>query len=515
MQIATAAQMRAIDRRAVDEFCLTSRVLMERAGEALMEAVREMLPGGGTLRIWCGKGNNGGDGLVLARLAREAGYGVECFVAALESELSADAKDVLATAKAFGVFPIFAKSVAYKTGFAPVRAPTLVVDALLGTGAKGELSPKVREAVEWINRSESLVLAVDVPSGVDSDTGSELGMSVRADRTVTFGLPKRCAYVGAGPERCGDLTVAPIGFPKSLLAEGTGATLLDPEWVNHRLPVRAKDSNKGRNGSILIVAGSRNLRGAAVLAAKGGLSIGAGLVTVASIAPVCDAVAANLPEAMYLELPEEDGSIAPEAAKILLDERSRFDVAIFGPGMTHGESVKRLLSDVFAAWDRPAVIDADALNCVGAGVDLPKSDCVLTPHPGEMARLLGVDVPTVQGDRFDALAKCLGKFGKTALLKGAWTLIGSPGSEVLVNPTGNSGLATGGTGDVLSGAIAGLLGQKLQPLDAAAVGAYCHGLAAELCAQESASIGYRASDVAQTLSRTRDTIRRQCSSSRF
>ncbi len=499
MWIASSEHSREIDRRASEEFGLPANVLMERAGLAVFEAVRELLPEGGRITVLCGKGNNGGDGFVVARVARDQGYHVECLVACEEAELRDSGREQMVVARALGLQPIFFDDARWRRRIDALGARDLVVDALLGTGARCNVKGAIKEAIQAVNRSGVPVVAVDVPSGIQADTGEELGESVWALRTVTMGLPKPYLFEGIGLEHSGHWTVAEIGYPAVLVGTPTHARLLDEEWVGQLLPERLKASHKGDNGSVLIVAGSRGMRGAAALCARAALRSGAGLVTVAAIESVCDAVAAQLPEVMFLPLPERDGAVSPEAADLILAAESKSRSAVFGPGLTHGDGVKELLGRVWSTWTKPCVLDADALNAISLGVAPPQAERVLTPHPGEMGRLVHSSVAEVQNDRFRTVQTALLKTKACVLLKGPYSIVGEPGQPMLVNRTGNPGLASGGMGDVLSGVIATLMAQELPGYYAAACGMYWHGVAADDCAQAIGTIGYGASDVADAL----------------
>ena len=514
MWIATADHMRRIDRRSIDEFGLTSRVLMERAGYAVFEKLREMLPAGGSVAVVCGRGNNGGDGFVVARLARESGYLVDCLVATPQEDVSPESREVLEPLLRSGLHPTFSDNEYWVPKLQALAAHDLIVDAIFGTGLKSrgnnELRSAPSDAIHAINRAETLVLSVDVPSGIETDTGMAVGAAVVADATVTFGMPKPFLFCGDGLECSGDWSVADIGFPSSLLDAPTGASLLDCRWVGERLPVRSLGSHKGSNGHVLIVAGSHRMRGAAVLCARAALRSGAGLVTVAAIEEVCAAVSAQLPEALLLPLPSDNGVIAEDAAKLILEHKA--DVGLFGPGLTQEESVRGQLSNLFNSWDRPAVVDADALNALPAHFRGGEGRYVLTPHPGEMGRLLGTSAHEVEADRFAAVEAALEKFTSTTLLKGRHSIVSSPGEPMLINTSGNNGLATGGSGDALSGIIASLLGQGLEPYEAAACGMFWHGIAADVCADIIGTIGFSPSDVANALPKARDIILEKCNS---
>jgi len=250
--------------------------------------------------------------------------------------------------------------------------------------------------------------------------------------------------------------------------------------------------------------------GAASLAAKSAMRAGAGLVTVAGAEEVCRAVAANVPEAILLPLPSIDGVIAPAAAEMLLERRASYHAALFGPGLTHEASVREFLAAVWADWDVPCVLDADALNSVSSGVNLPNIECILTPHPGEMSRLMHSSTAEVQSDRFATVEQAVARYARTILLKGPYSIVGEAEQPLMVNCTGNPGMASGGMGDVLGGVIATLLAQDLPPYCAAACGAYWHGAAGDLCAAEIAPIGYTAADVADALPKARAKLATSC-----
>jgi ADP-dependent NAD(P)H-hydrate dehydratase / NAD(P)H-hydrate epimerase len=498
MQIVSLQRMREIDRAAIEEYEIPARVLMERAGLAVYEKLREMLPDGGSVAVVCGTGNNGGDGFVVARLAQEEGFLIDVLVAGEEDRISESAREVLAAAHAAGIQPTFADSDFWKERLQSLAAHDLIVDAVLGIGTSRDVDGPAAQAIQAINDAMTTVLSVDVPSGIETDTGRELGSSVVADATVTFGLPKQCFFQGEGLERCGIWSVADIGFPSALLRGE--CNLIGSAWAGATMPIRALDSNKGDNGSVLIVAGSARMRGAAVLCALAAIRAGAGKVTLAAPEVVCSAVAAHLPEAMLLPLPPE-----PDEAAAMIGQFPA-DVGIFGPGLGTHDAARDLLSNLFRTWDRPALVDADALTLVAGGISVPRGPTVLTPHPGEMGRLLGSSAQEVQADRFAAAADAANRFGSCVLLKGRYSIVSATGRPTMVNSTGNPGMATGGMGDVLCGVIGALMGQGLDEWEAASLGMYWHGLAGDLCATGIGSVGYTPTDLALALPLARDTI---------
>lgn len=492
------------------DYGIPAMVLMERAGLSVFEAVLRLLPESGRIVVICGRGNNGGDGLVVARLAYEANFGVEVLVASREEELSDDAKTQLAVTRAAGVQPIFYDDARWQRRMDCLGMNDLIVDALLGTGAKGEVRGGVAEAIRAINRSGVPVVSVDVPSGIDTDTGEDLGESVWALRTVTFGLPKPFLFQGIGMEHAGYWTVAEIGYPSAILTSPTDARLIQQDWVADVVPERLRTAHKRDNGHVLVIAGSEMMPGAAVLATKAALRSGAGLVTVAAPGAVCDHVMSHVPEALLLPLPSMEGALCARAAEVLLERMPRADSAVIGPGLSQADGVLDFLRTIFERWELPSCLDADALNAIARGVQLPASECVMTPHPGEMSRLMGSSIAEIQNDRFRTVHRAVEQFGKTVVLKGPHTIIGDVDQALAVNVTGNSGMATAGMGDVLSGLIGALLAQDLPPYCAASAGTFWHGHAADVCAEQIGPIGYLASDVVEALPRARAKLTASC-----
>jgi hydroxyethylthiazole kinase-like uncharacterized protein yjeF len=319
MWIACAKRCKEVDARTGEEFGIATEALMERAGQAVFDAAKQLAPAGGRIAVVCGKGNNGGDGFVTARLAIEAGYTVDCLVAADEPTLSPDAARELGKARSAGISAIFPGDDLWPKKLDCLACKDLIVDAILGTGAAGCVAGTARDAIRGINRSGVPVVAVDVPSGIHCDTGEELGDSVWAVRTVTFGMPKPFLFQGTGLEHSGHWTVADIGFPPELIEQPTDAKLIESCWVGCMIPERTKACHKGDSGSLLIVAGCARFPGAAALAAKGAVRSGAGLVTVAGLPAVCQTVASHVPEAVYLPLDEESGVISARSAERVVE----------------------------------------------------------------------------------------------------------------------------------------------------------------------------------------------------
>ncbi len=502
MDMVTAAEMREIDRRAMEEFGIPGVVLMENAGLSVVRAVRRA--GGRRVLILCGPGNNGGDGLVAARhLYREKEVGV--WLAAPPESYRGDALINLNILGKLGhPLQVLSGRDDLRRLASDLARADLVVDALLGTGTARAVTGMLSEAIGLVNDCGVPVLAVDIPSGVCADSGRILGIAVRAAKTVTFGLPKRGLFLFPGAACAGETEVADIGLPPALLS-GHGLRLLTAEEVRVKLPKRPPDAHKGTFGTVLLVAGSAGMAGAAVLAARGALRGGAGLVTVAAPFSAQRAVAGLVPEATTLPLPENSrGSLGVEALPLLRERWRHSSVLAVGPGLTASAEVAEVLSGLLKECQLPVVLDADALNVLAAYPHIMSArgaPAVITPHPGEAGRLLGIPASEIQSDRVAAARRLAERFNCTAVLKGAYTLIAAPGGGVALNPTGNSGMATGGSGDVLTGLLAALLAAGMAVTAAAEAAAWLHGLAGDEAAAVLGQDALTAGDLADYLPR--------------
>jgi NAD(P)H-hydrate epimerase len=504
VKIVTAQQMRELDRAAIQERGIPGLALMENAGSAVAAACVRLTSTqrGRRIVIICGRGNNGGDGLVAARRLKEMGYEVAVFLAAAKADVSGDAMASLGRLDAAGV------EVSEVDEPEPVakscRGASLVVDALLGTGLTGKVRGLPGKLIEAVSECGVPVLAVDVPSGLDVDSGEPLGLAMQAVETVTMGLPKLGLFLYPGMDYAGRVTVADIGFPADLVSEAPSVgDLMDPEWVRLLLPRRRRSAHKGRLGRVLVIAGSAGMTGAAYLCAEGALRIGAGLVTVGCPASVNDVLEMKLTEAMTFPLPETyTRTLDTRALALILELAEDADVIALGPGLSREPETAVLVRRLVARVEKPMVIDADALNALAdASVILEgeHAPAVLTPHPGEMGRLMGVSTQHVQARRAHFAEAAAKRFRATLILKGACSLIAEPGRALTVNPTGNPGMATGGTGDVLAGLVAGLIAQGLLPFEAAAAATYLHGLAGDIAAEEIGELSLKAGDLVETV----------------
>lgn len=521
MKVVGRQAMQEVDRRAASEYGVPTLLLMENAGAAVARRAAALMGGqvkGRRVVVVAGSGNNGGDGLVAARRLAAAGARVLVVMAAEggpeSPRLSGDTRAQYGMARHFGVEFVWIGEGGADAALAESLASAdLVIDAVLGTGSRGAPRGRALAAIELMVKARRPVLAVDVPSGVDADTGQVPGAAVRCVETVTFGFAKPGLLIFPGAALSGRVWVAEIGFPPLLLAEAPPAMeLLDAAKVAAWLPNRPPDAHKGTFGHVLVVAGSRGMAGAGAMAARSALMAGAGLVTWAVPASLQDAVAPVVPEALTAGLPDEgSGRLAARAASAVLELLSSRDVLLIGPGLgTHPETARAVLA-ILRGWQGPAVIDADALNILAAsggteslsgegapapsgGPDDGQAPRVLTPHPGEMARLLGRPVRSVQEDRIGAAREAAQRFRAVVVLKGARTVVADPGGSVWLNPAASAALATGGSGDVLSGVAAAFLAQGLGPAEAAACACYVHGLAGYLAA-EGADVGITAADI--------------------
>jgi ADP-dependent NAD(P)H-hydrate dehydratase / NAD(P)H-hydrate epimerase len=505
MKIVTAEQMREIDAECIRRGTPVS-VLMENAGKAVAAETRTCLGALEGQHILClvGAGNNGGDGLVAARYLREQGAHIAAYICAPRP---ADDKNY-ALAREKGVTCVeAARDIGLKQFDEFAAGATCVIDALLGTGKIRSLEGVYKAVLERINRERQkrhlLIVAVDLPSGMDADTGAVDPACPYADLTVTLAFPKTGLFSFPGAERVGRLKIADIGIPESL-ADAIPLELMTDAWAAAALPPRPLSANKGTFGRVLVGAGSINYIGAAYLACSGALRVGAGLVTLATAASLQPVLAAKLTEATYLPLPESRPGIASvEGASVIYRQSGQYNTLLLGCGLGQNAATVEFASSLLLKPGLPGlVLDADALNILAR---LPNwwqslaSDAVLTPHPGEMSRLSGLSIDEVQADRPGIARRFAAAWQKTVVLKGAYTVIAAPDGRGRVSPFANPGLASAGTGDVLSGCIAGLAAQGLPLFEAACLGVYLHGLAGDMVRDRLGDTGMLASDLLPVL----------------
>lgn len=478
MKVATVDEIRMIDRLAMEEFNFPGLILMEHAAFALQrEICSRFAPG--QVAIICGKGNNAGDGWALARLLQQSGFSVTVFQEEADKALPSDADQNRKMALALGITArLWSELPAYLSP-SPFM---LLVDALLGTGFHGKVTGQLATVIEAINRSATPVVAVDIPSGVEANTGKVNGPAVRAALTVTFGLLKVGLIVYPGREYAGEITLDSIGLPSSLLEESRLFYSLSAEEVQSRLPKRRLEAHKGESGHLLVIGGSPGMTGAPVLAGLAGLRSGAGLVTL------------GVRDGLFLPEKPMELMVKPWS-QLSFDD---YQAIVVGPGLSLKADGAELLQSILKMKGIPRLLDADALNLLATMKNwwqTAQGPLVLTPHPGEMGRLSGVTSQAVQTDRVRLVRAQTDLWDVTLVLKGAATLVTGKGEPIYINPTGNPALATGGTGDVLAGIIGGLLAQGLLPAQAAVTGVYLHGKAGDLAAAEIGTTGVLAGDL--------------------
>jgi ADP-dependent NAD(P)H-hydrate dehydratase / NAD(P)H-hydrate epimerase len=501
----TSDEMRRLDGLTIERGT-PGETLMERAGLAAVEVLQQRFSR--ALRrgvvVVAGKGNNGGDGLVIARHLRRRRVPVRVFLAAAEDGLAGDAKtNLLRWKRLRGPLHEIDRGTE-RLAEATSRAG-VIVDALFGTGLHGELDERAQAIVETMNGAARPILAVDVPSGLDADKGVALGAAVQANVTVTFGYPKVGLLLYPGAELAGEVVVADIGIDPAAVAEvSPRERLLTEEVVARALPIRPRDTHKGTYGHVLVLAGAVGKTGAAMLCGRAALRAGAGLTTIGCPAPDFGAILARTPELMTEPLAGDEGSWAfstDETTRLLrlFDGKSAI---VFGPGVGVTAATRALTEWLIASSPVPLVIDADGLNCLAGQIGWLRKTTqpiILTPHPGEMARLASCSTADLQADRVAAARRLAEAYGVTVVLKGARTVIAAPSGLVSINPTGNPGMASGGMGDALAGITGSLLGQGLAPDEAAETAVFWHGAAADRVAGRRGEAGLLASDLIDEL----------------
>jgi NAD(P)H-hydrate epimerase len=514
MLILTAEEMRRVDERAEREHGVPSETLMDNAGREVASAVVRIHPELPSRRvlILCGKGNNGGDGITAARHLRSMGVTARVALLAAGDDLNGAAAWALRKARAEEVsIEEVVDEAAWRSLRRVLPEYDLIVDAILGTGTRGAARGRSLEAIEAINAAGTGVISVDIPSGLSGSSPEIPGPCVEADATLALAALKIPHVFAPAAELSGRVEVLEIGIPAAALeAENGHLHWADADLVGAMIPSRRADAHKGDFGHVLILAGSLGKSGAAVLMARACLRSGAGLVTVASPATAQPLVATGMPEAMTEPLPETaEGMLARSALPRIRELLETRDVLAVGPGIGTDPETAALVEEL-VAWNRkPAILDADALNILAAGRKKVKeigAHAVITPHPGEAARMLGIASRDVQQDRLGAARRLAAEWNTCALLKGHRTLLADPSGEVRVNPTGNAGMATGGAGDVLSGMVAAWLAQGLTPFAAATVAAHAHGLAGDLAVADRGAVSLIAGDIIEALPRAYSSL---------
>lgn len=501
MRLVTAEEMRQLDRLTI-ELGTPGHVLMERAGRGATQVALDCFPrlrkGGARAVVIAGKGNNGGDGFVIARLLKRRGVKVAVALLGKASEVSGDAeRNLRAWQRGRGAL----HEITAGGDLAKLRTlldgADVAVDAIFGTGLGKPVGGLYAEAIELLNASGVPLLAVDIPSGLNADSGQVMGTAIQAEATATFGFVKLGQALYPGVRHCGRLAVVDIGLaPAALASQPERAALLEAAAVARLAPVREAEAHKGDAGHVLVIAGSFGKTGAAQLAARAAGRAGAGLVTLVAPASLYPIYAAGALEVMTETLPDDGGRIRfePERLRALVEGKAAL---VIGPGLGTHTDAEHTVRWLLTETELPMVIDADAITVLArdsAVLRGARARALLTPHPGEMGRLVGGETRTVQADRAAVARRFATQHRCTLVLKGARSIIAAADGMLWVNPTGNPGMASGGMGDVLSGLLGGLLAQGLQPAEAACVGVYLHGAVADAAAEEG-EIGLLASDL--------------------
>ncbi|MCL2761210.1 MAG: NAD(P)H-hydrate dehydratase [Desulfuromonadales bacterium] len=504
MKAVTGKVMQSLDRRTIDEFKISGLDLMEKAGQNCVDLIKERY--GSTVKqvvIIAGRGNNGGDGYVIARLLSVLRWNVDLFVISSRDKITGDAKVNLDRLPK--VFPVYINDESGLKGLAQaLEKAEIIVDALLGTGLNTEVEGLYASVINMINSASAYTVSVDIPSGIDSATGKVLGCSVKAACTVTFAVAKLGHLLYPGAEYTGDLFVTDIGIPKGLIDRAEGIELIDQKYASTLLIPRSRTAHKGSNGHALVIAGSTGKSGAAAMAGNSAMRSGAGLVTLAVPESIHNILEIKTTEVMTVPLLDNNlgflgKDTVPEIARQLKDKA----VMALGPGIGWDKLTSELVRDLVKNAEIPIVIDADGLNAISEDLSVlgnsKSAFIIMTPHPGEMARLTNLTVAEVEEDRLGVARSFAVKHSVYLILKGARTVIAAPDGKLALNKSGNPGMASGGMGDVLTGIVTALVAQGYEPFKACCLGVFVHGFAGDLVAKEKGEIGLIATDLQEML----------------
>jgi NAD(P)H-hydrate epimerase len=510
MRVLNSSQMREADRRTIEEIGIPSLVLMENAGRQVVAAIEAMHSDilERKVAVLSGRGNNGGDGFVVARTLLQRGVDVAVFLIGRVGDVRGDARTNLEILGRLGLTVVeIADGQAWELHFSEVRDCTLIVDAIFGTGLNAPLTGLMETVVADVNASGIPVVSIDLPSGLSADSPEPIGDSIEAGMTVTLAAPKLPLVLPPAEMRAGDIVIADIGIPADVLQslEGPRVDLLTRASMRELIQPRSADSHKGDFGHVLVIAGSRGKSGAAFLAATGALRSGAGLVTVATGARCQPIVASMAPEYMTEPIAEitegTEVGLDPDAVDRVLEQAR--DVVAIGPGLGQAASTKRFITALVDRATMPLVVDADGLNAFAGHPERLAGregrDVIITPHPGEMGRLVGMSTEEVQASRLEIARNFASAHHVYVVLKGHRTIVATPDEKIFINPTGNPGMATGGSGDVLTGMIAAWLAQLLDAEAACKLAVYLHGMAGDLAEADEGEVAMTATDVAGRL----------------
>lgn len=506
MYLVTSEEMKEIDKTTMEKYGVPASILMENAGANVTQAILNEFGAVFYRRVCviCGGGNNGGDGFVIARHLKSEGASVKVFFTGDRDKLSQESKTNHDICCKYGIEIVSLKSMVdvEKTGYDLVNCD-IIVDALIGIGLKNDIDGFIAQLIVYLNSLNKFTAAVDVPSGVDPDTGDIRGVAIHASLTVTFGLPKMGITIYPGLEYAGKLVVADINFPSELLSMPRKNVLMTREIIAPMLPYRHPNANKGHFGPVLIVAGSRGMGGAAALTAKAALKTGAGVVIAAVPESLHDSIKAGSDEVILVSLKEtEEGTISGDNYERIMEFSQKSKVTVIGPGMGRNRETQVLIRRLVESIQKPMVLDADGINAVSDDKKCLKNirkDVIFTPHIGEMSRLTGIKIEDIIKDKTGILREFAKQFSVNVLLKDGRSVLADYEGNIYVNTTGNSGMATPGSGDVLSGVISAMMAHGLLSVQAGIVAGFIHGLAGDLLLSKISEEGITASDIIKNI----------------
>lgn len=507
MKVVTANEMRKIDKKAIEEWGISGCILMENAGAGIVKSMEKYSGDlkGKRIIIMAGKGNNGGDGFVIARHLLNREIHCEVFILVEEGSLKGDALLNYSILKKTGcpIFEITSRSML--SSVAPkINEADIIIDALLGTGLTHSAEGIIAEAIDLINSTHKCIISVDIPSGMNSDTGEITGPAIKASLTFTLCLPKRSFFLYPAANYTGKFEVVDIGIPQKLIEmEDIKVELIDSNRLKILLVDRNRDTHKGNFGHVLILSGSPGKTGAATLSAMGALRCGTGLVTVGIPESLNDIMEIKLTEAMTEPLAETEArTLSLKAKEKILDMSKRMNAVAIGPGLSLHPETSELVRELIQLLEIPVIIDADGITALKGHENIlkrTKAPVILTPHPGEMSRLINKEINEIRKDRIGIVQNFCCENRVFMALKGANTIIGDPEGNCYINPTGNPGMASGGSGDVLTGMIAGFIAQKMNPLDGLIAGVFIHGISGDIALDSKGEEGLIASDIIDSI----------------
>ncbi len=525
MKIVTNEQMMQLDELAVSKYGIPGVVLMENAGTNIVFEVMAMNPSKQRVHLFCGMGNNGGDGFVAARHLSNNGFPVTVYVVGKLSDLKGDSYLNYQVIKKMQLnIEIISDGGGINKMEKNIRPTDMIVDALIGTGLNREVTGIYGEVIDSINRNPAIVLSVDIPSGVDANNGRVLGRAIEADKTVTFALPKIGNILFPGAKYQGELLIKKISIPDGVLDDLQIQTnLITRADVMPMLKTRERDTHKGTYGKANLIAGSFGMTGAAILAARACLRSGAGLLKLYIPESLNTIITTSIPEVVTVPLTEmRKGVIAINQLDRIVEDAKKATVTAVGPGCGDTSELLELIRRLLRDLEIPIILDADGLNALSRDIDLlnrKKSTVIITPHPGEMSRLTGLGIKEINEEPMRVAKEFAKEFDVICILKGSRTVIATPSGELFINASGNPGMATAGSGDVLTGILTSLIAQGIQPIEASMLAVYLHGVSGDLMAEKRGEYSLIASDIVEGLTTTMREMslekRRQSTAGRF